>query len=206
MASGFSGPLLRWGAPRGLAATPISAIPTRPASSLAGRDSLAQTLTWLGVFSLFSGWRRGLPTGGADPLRAPCIRVPGLQAKVTSSLLWLHRALLVVPRGPPACLPVRSSPQARPQPPRTLTSRAQEKNDHHCGAGHCSQVSKPHMPGGPAAKPSLDACSQSEGPAGALASEHLQPGQPGSGAPVTQPLGGAWKAGLGRRAAWRGWK
>ena len=205
MASGLPGPLLRWGAPRRLAATPISSIPTRLASSLAGRGLLAQTLTWLGVFSLFSGWRRGLPTGGADPLRAPCIRGAGLQAKVTSSLLWLHRALLVVPRAPPACLPVRSSPQARPQPPGTLTSWAREENGHHCGAGHCSQVSKPRTPGGQQQSQALTSVCRArvQGGAGVRVPPAWAAGPRGSCHPGSW---WRWKVGLGRRAAWKGWK
>lgn len=60
-----------------------------------------------------------------EPPRAPRVRGAGPQAGVTGSRLRLHRALLVVPRAPPACLLGRSSPHALPQPPGTPTTRGQ---------------------------------------------------------------------------------
>lgn len=119
------------------------------------------------------------------------------------SRLWLHRALLGGAQGAPR-LPLGSLiPQARPQPPRTLPSQGQEQNDH-CGTGHCSLVApKPHMPGGPAAKPGLDGVRRARvqwGP-GIRAPPAWAAGPWGSCRPA---LGGTWKEGLGRRGVWRG--
>ena len=174
VASGFPGPLLRWGAPRGLAATPVSAIPTKPVFSLAGAGMLTQTLTWLGVFSLFAGWRRGLPTGGADPLSLSSLcwwgcgwgwqhsQTGGASACPSRPRGWPagggDQEPPPAPQSPPGG--AQGSPRLPPGSPIPTRPPPASQDPDHPGPGGARPpppcwvlLSKPRMPGGPAAKP-----------------------------------------------------